>query len=540
MEKPVVSVKNVSKTYSLFKRKSDQLLELFSLNRNKKSFSALSNISFDVFRGETIGIIGINGSGKSTLSSILAQVTQPSTGKIDIQGETSLVAISAGLNNFLTGIENIELKCLMHGLSKKEIKNITPEIIEFADIGEFINQPIKSYSSGMKSRLGFAISVHIQPDILVIDEALSVGDSTFYQKCLDKISEFKEQNKTIFFISHSLSQVQSVSDRILWLNFGQVEMFDDKDIVAEEYNKFILWFNNLDKDGKKEYRQIMLKSQINKESSVTKNKTLLRKGRNIKGKINTIIQFSLILIYFLIASILMFIDDPLSVITGQNNTRNESIMLEEEVGKDVPVEALNYEDSITVNQDGLIKGRSAPIYSDTKFSEILTELPFATRTYVIEEVNNSVYKIESVYGSGYVEKEVIHLLDADKLRVDVTLDEFLPIFPDSVREAYSFFFSFLNAEAETIKEGLQGLTNEFDDDNGNRILEYGFESISYILDDEDTSYGIIISDLNLSEYSSLTTNTSLILEGDGIFYYQSDTYKIFLDSINNTIRFENY
>lgn len=257
-----IKVQNVTKEYELFKTQSDKLKAFFALNRKPvPHFWSLMGISLEIKAGETMGLIGVNGSGKSTLSNIISGIIPQTTGIVDVRGDTSIIAIGAGLRGNLTGLENIRLKALMQGLTNEEIDQLMDDIVSFADIGDFLYQPVKSYSSGMKSRLGFSIAVHVNPDILIIDEALSVGDDTFYQKCVDKITEFKEEGKTIIFVSHSLKQIEMLCDRVAWIHYGTLKQVGPTADVVKNYKSFVKWFKNLDNKEKKHFQRRMKEAQ---------------------------------------------------------------------------------------------------------------------------------------------------------------------------------------------------------------------------------------------------------------------------------------
>ena len=256
-----IVAKNVSKGYKMYSSPKQKLMDLILPKGAGKTFYALKDISFKVEKGEVVGLLGLNGSGKSTLSNILGGVSMPTSGEIEINGESALIAIGLGMNNFLTGIENIELKALMMGYKKSEIEEIKQEIIDLADIGEFINQPLRTYSSGMRSRLGFAISIYTNPDILVIDEALSVGDPTFTQKCLDKMNEFKESGKTIFFVSHSLPQIKQFCNKAMWLEYGVLREYGSIEEVLPKYQRYINEINKMTDKERLEHKKKVLKNQ---------------------------------------------------------------------------------------------------------------------------------------------------------------------------------------------------------------------------------------------------------------------------------------
>lgn len=204
------------------------------LKKKKEDFWALKDLNFDVYEGERIGIIGRNGAGKSTLLKILSRLLYPTRGKALIRGRvTSLIEVGIGFNQALTGMENIYLNGRLHGLTKSEIQEKFDEIVEFSELGRFIDEPIKHYSSGMKSRLGFSVAAHLEPDILMLDEVLSVGDIGFSRKCLSKVEGMTGGGQTLLFVSHSPGDVLKFCDRAIWLENGQIK-FDGSAIDAIE------------------------------------------------------------------------------------------------------------------------------------------------------------------------------------------------------------------------------------------------------------------------------------------------------------------
>ncbi len=246
-QKLAISVRNVEKIYKLYDKPSDRLKEAFGLAKNRhKEHYALKGVSLDIRQGETVGIIGTNGSGKSTILKIITGVLNPTRGQVQVEGRISaLLELGAGFNMEYNGIENVYLNGTMMGFSKKEIDERMSGILEFADIGDYVYQPVKTYSSGMFVRLAFAVAINIDPEILIVDEALSVGDVFFQAKCYRKFEEFKQMGKTIVFVSHDLSSISKYCDRVFLLNKGDLlgeggpkEMIDAyKQVLVGQYQE---------------------------------------------------------------------------------------------------------------------------------------------------------------------------------------------------------------------------------------------------------------------------------------------------------------
>ena len=234
----LISFQGVSKSYPIYASPRDRLKELLTFNRRRchEDFWALRDITFEVERGETFCIVGENGSGKSTLLQIVAGILAPTSGRVDVRGRVSaLLELGSGFNPEFTGRDNVYLNAAILGFSTPEIDRIFPRIEAFAEIGSFIDQPVKTYSSGMLVRLAFAVAIHMEPEILIVDEALAVGDIYFRQRCMRKVHELRSRGITILFVSHAVGDVKALGDRTMWLDGGRIRAIGDTDHVVSQY-----------------------------------------------------------------------------------------------------------------------------------------------------------------------------------------------------------------------------------------------------------------------------------------------------------------
>jgi len=260
MSKIAIKIENLTKVYKLYDTPSDRLKETFHLFRKKyhNDFYALNNISFEIEKGKTIGIIGQNGAGKSTLLKILTGVITPSSGAYFVNGKvSSLLELGAGFNPELTGLENVYFNGALFGFSKQEMDERLDKILAFADIGKFINQLVKIYSSGMFVRLAFAIAVQVDPDILIVDEALSVGDMRFQQKCFRRMKKFKDSGKTVLFVTHDQGTVINFCNYVYWIKDGEIFQHGESSEVVKKYISYMAYGlktveNHENKDAKEQ------------------------------------------------------------------------------------------------------------------------------------------------------------------------------------------------------------------------------------------------------------------------------------------------
>lgn len=236
----IIKVSNVTKTYALYDKPSDRFMEAIRPSKRSyhREFHALKNIDFTIEKGENVGIIGRNGAGKSTLLKIITGLISPTSGSVEINGRISaIIELGAGFNPEYTGLENIYLNGMIKGMSRKEIDEIVDDIVEFSEIKDFIHQPVKTYSSGMYARLAFSVAINTKPDILIVDEALSVGDMLFQHKCMSRMKKMMEEGVTILFVSHDIHAIKSLCSKCVYIEKGEMIAYGDSLEVSNLYLK---------------------------------------------------------------------------------------------------------------------------------------------------------------------------------------------------------------------------------------------------------------------------------------------------------------
>lgn len=271
-EENAIEINNLVKEYKMYDRKKDRMLEvLFPKVNRHHTFKAVNNLSLEVKKGEILGILGRNGAGKSTLLKMVTGVVTPTSGDIQVKGKiSSLLELGAAFNGELTGYENIYQHGQVMGMTNEEIKEKEKDIIEFADIGEHLYQPVKTYSSGMFARLAFACAINVEPEVLIVDEVLSVGDMAFQEKSITRMKEIRNKGTTILFVSHSLHAVRNFCSRAIWMRDGQIVLDGETSFVTEEYQKYMI-----DNPREKEIQEkIQVIEEQKKKKKEQENKTV--------------------------------------------------------------------------------------------------------------------------------------------------------------------------------------------------------------------------------------------------------------------------
>lgn len=284
--KNVIEVKNVSKSFKVFFDKSNSLKDrvLFRKRNLYQNRVILNNIDFSVKKGEAIGVIGRNGCGKSTLLKLLTRIMYPNSGSINIKGKvSSLIELGAGFHPDMSGRENIYTNAAIYGLNKKQIDLIIDEIIAFSELEEFIDNPVRTYSSGMYMRLAFSVAIHVDADILLIDEILAVGDIKFQEKCFNKLKELKNKGVTIVIVSHSLEQIDEICDKCIWIENGKIKLSGKAKKITKEYVAYMKRQNKNDKNILTDNHSIIKNIELNKNDYLVGDDLIL--DVNFKNKI---------------------------------------------------------------------------------------------------------------------------------------------------------------------------------------------------------------------------------------------------------------
>ena len=392
-----ISVKNLTKRYKLYNKPIDRLKEALSPLRKKyhRDFTALNDISFEIKKGETIGIIGKNGSGKSTLLKLLTGVVTPSAGTVITNGKISaLLELGAGFNPNFTGIENIYFNGSIMGFTKEEIDERIAAILEFADIGEFAKQPVKMYSSGMFVRLAFSLAINVDPDILIVDEALAVGDSRFQLKCFQKFDDFRKVGKTLIFVSHGMADIVRSCKRAIWINEGVLCEDGDAKVVTEEY---ISWLFNNEKYKETNKNNCIASNGINNNSL-----SPIPKKATISGEGGIVIK-----------GIGLF-DENNILVNSLSYSQKIKIVMQLEAQTDINIPYLSFH---IIDSKGLDLLGSNNHVLKKKFPKImLGETKTFSFSFLLPEINNGNYFISIGINDGEQNnpnlKRLIYVIDA--------------------------------------------------------------------------------------------------------------------------------